>query len=407
MHLIIGNHYYGECMQEKDVKRVLASYTKKTTSDKSRLSSLPTFSKEELINEYTAININETKVQIVGDLEEMQKYLYSNSALYEENRNEMLDALNIIGKQLPVKDENIYLIQDNMIVGKDTDLSEINTFIQYYLDKNSENHDGAYFGNYFCLTPNEINQDNCGYTNLFYFKKTDGETSSFSLVYPADTYQKFVELSQAPDSILKNRNSSKHRLISAQLEDRDEIQELKYVTIAEVEPTKTQLSEKQNWEMYHDLYETYQKWTETISLCNQSKAKQKDSKDEFKQITKIIYKMCETPKNEQWILTQYKQDTSTVKQEQLIQKISDLNADDFHKYAVRFLVENVKDMKLAEIYNTRYETYQKFKELSARLSDEVNNIGKDLAEKENEYKKYVPEFSVEELAKKEFEMDRE
>ena len=120
MFLIINDKLFGECRSLKEVNQTLDAYTAYMKNNFGKDVLLKPLKQEDLKKGYAEIvtQDNASTIQIVEDCEKLQKYLLTKAAREDSNKNRMLDALNAIGKRPTLEDKNIYLLCNNIIIGK-------------------------------------------------------------------------------------------------------------------------------------------------------------------------------------------------------------------------------------------------------------------------------------------------
>lgn len=407
MHLVINGNYYGQYMQEKDVDRVFHAFENYLKDNIGKQVKIPKLRDNDFVNEYAEVTADSdgytVTVQAVKNIDKMQEYLYSEESLYDEVKNHMLDALNAIGKELPHEDQNIYIVQDELVVGKTEDLESANNFIYHYLDKNSKNQQAEYFKNFFCLSKKEINKDNCGYTKVLYFERSDGKFSSFSLIYPLEAYQKHIELAQNEKSIFVSKNYETERLVLGQIEE-GQIKNIDDVPIAVIEENAMQKSGKDDWKLFNDVNEAYHRWQNKSQLRLDLMEKRINVNESNRKIRNTVRHTCLRPNNEKWILEQYQKENPTAER---LKNLSGMSVQDYDRYAVRCLIEREENLDLAQAYLKSNELKTLIERAINQTDSEEKTLYAEVQKKEKEYQAIAPEFSIRILAQKELEGTKE
>lgn len=407
MHLVINGNYYGQYLQLKDVDRVFHAFENYLKDNIGKRIKLPALKDSGFVNEYAELSAEDNgyvvSVQAVKNLDKMQEYLYSEESLYDEKKNDMLDALNIIGRELPRINQNIYVVQDDLVIGKTQKIEEANDFIYHYLNKNSKNQQAEHFKNFFCISKKEINKDNCGYSNILYFERSDGKSSNFTLIYPLEAYKKHIELAQMENSIFVNRDYDTERLILGQIDEED-IKNITEIAISTIDENKIQKSGKNDWELFNDVNEAYQKWQNKSNLRLALMEKGVSVNKTNQKIRNTVRHVCLRPNNEKWILKQYQAENPNASTPESVTK---LPIPDYKRYAVRCLIEREEDLELAQSYLKSDELKAQIEQAINQTETEEKKLYVEVLEKEKIYQNIAPEFSIKILAQRELESTKE
>lgn len=396
MYVIINGKYLGDFANKTEVERHLQAYEKAEAACKNKISLGPLES-YKFENEYAEKNIlglvREVRVQIVKDLEKFQTYLLSDMGIYDEKINRMLDALNEIGKNQQYADQNIYVVQDDVVVGKTEKLTSANDFLRSYLDKNAQGNKGAYFEPFMCVSKEEINRDNTGHFNAFYFTGADGKTSGFSFIYPLEVYKRYINILQKEQTIQVVRSLKKDEAILAQLKKPEDIPAIDTISVKAIRADIQQA--KADQQLYKNIQEKYKEYSRYKEWQAKLQSRIKEVKTTGKQIQALVRNVCYRPANKKWIISQYNSEiTETAKK---IKDITALDSVAYKRMATRCLLEHEKDSELVTTFVELNSQIARLQKQQQDLAEQVSASWAALKELERDYQNINPSFRLESL----------